>query len=90
VKYAFMLAHVADFSVSGMCRVFEVSRSGFYDWQASHEQRKQRAAKQAALDAAVKKAFFHFKMRYSYSFFNTHQTKNSCIRRLNSPYTVEH
>ena len=48
MKYAFMLAHVADFSVSGMCRVFEVSRSGFYDWQASNERRKQRAVKEAA------------------------------------------
>jgi putative transposase len=64
VKYAFMLAHVADFSVSGMCRVFEISRSGFYDWQASREQRQQRLAKQAALDGIVKKAFYSFKMRY--------------------------
>ncbi len=64
MKYAFMLAHVAEFSVSGMCRVFEVSRSGFYDWQASSEQRKQRAAKQATLDSVVKETFFLFKMRY--------------------------
>lgn len=35
MKYAFMLAHVAEFSVSSMCRVFEISRSGFYGWQAS-------------------------------------------------------
>lgn len=64
MKYAFMLAHVAEFSVSSMCRVFEISRSGFYGWQASSEQRKQRVAKQAALDAVVKETFFLFKMRY--------------------------
>ena len=64
MKYAFMLAHVAEFSVSGMCRVFEISRSGFYGWQASNERRKQRAVKQAALDSVVKETFFLFKMRY--------------------------
>lgn len=59
-----MLAHVAEFSVSSMCRVFEISRSGFYGWQASNERHKQRAVKQAALDSVVKETFFLFKMRY--------------------------
>lgn len=64
MKYAFILAHVDVFSVLAMCRVLEVSRSGFYDWQASSERRKQRVVKQASFDILVKTTFLHFKMRY--------------------------
>jgi len=32
VKYEFMKTHRAEFSVSAMSRVFQVSRSGYYDW----------------------------------------------------------
>jgi putative transposase len=32
VKYAVIRAHRREFRVSLMCRVLEVSRSGFYDW----------------------------------------------------------
>ena len=33
-KYAFIDAHRAEFQVVDLCRVGEVSTSGFYDWQA--------------------------------------------------------
>jgi len=32
VKYAFIRAHHRQFSVTAMCRVFDVARSGFYAW----------------------------------------------------------
>jgi transposase InsO family protein len=34
IKYAFIDAHRAEFSVVDLCRVGGVSTSGFYDWQA--------------------------------------------------------
>ena len=34
IKYAFIDAHRAEFSVVDLCRVGAVSTSGFYDWHA--------------------------------------------------------
>lgn len=33
MKYAFVRAHQAEFSISCMCHVLRVSRSGYYDWR---------------------------------------------------------
>ena len=33
MKYGFMQAHYQEFRVTPMCRVLQVSRSGFYAWQ---------------------------------------------------------
>lgn len=64
MKYAFMLAHITEFRVRAMCRVFEVSHSGFYDWRVNTEKRHQRAVKRATLDSLVKAVFYRFKSRY--------------------------
>ena len=32
MKYAFIHEHRADYAVTTLCRVLEVSSSGFYDW----------------------------------------------------------
>ena len=32
VKYAFIKAHRSEFDTAVMCRLLEVSRSGFYEW----------------------------------------------------------
>lgn len=37
MKYGFVEAHRTRFQVSAMCRVLDVSRSGFYDWLARGE-----------------------------------------------------
>jgi len=55
VKYAFIQAHQAVFSVSRMCRVFEVSRSGFYEWASRPESAHRQADRQLA--GEIKQAF---------------------------------
>jgi len=52
VKYAFIQAHQAVFSVSRMCRVFEVSRSGFYEWLSCPESPRRRADRQSGAQIA--------------------------------------
>jgi putative transposase len=57
VKYAFILQHRQEFSVKVMCRIFEVSRSGFYDWTRRDKSLSPRAQRQTELDQEVAKAF---------------------------------
>lgn len=33
VKYGFICEHLGEFSISAMCRLLEVSVSGYYDWR---------------------------------------------------------
>lgn len=37
MKYAFVRAHHREFSIKRMCRVLEISRSGYYDWHGRKE-----------------------------------------------------
>jgi putative transposase len=55
VKYAFIQAHQEVFAVSRMCRVFEVSRSGFYEWASRPESTRQKADRR--LTADIQQAF---------------------------------
>ena len=32
MKYAFVRAHRKEFPVKRMCQIFQISRSGYYDW----------------------------------------------------------
>ena len=42
MKYGFILKHRQEFSMSGMCRVLEVSKSGFFAWLKRAESPRQR------------------------------------------------
>jgi putative transposase len=57
VKYAFINQHRQEFSIKAMCRVFEVSRSGFYDWMKRDTSVSPRQQRQTTLDHEVAKAF---------------------------------
>lgn len=50
MKYAFIQEHEAVFSVSRMCRVFDVSRSGFYEWVSRPESARKQADRQLTED----------------------------------------
>ena len=55
MKYAFIQAHQAVFSVSRMCRVFGVSRSGFYEGANRPDCARKQADRQ--LEGEIKQAF---------------------------------
>jgi len=50
VKYAFIRVHQRRFTVSAMCRVLQVSRSGYYDWRDRPECRRRREDRGLLLD----------------------------------------
>lgn len=62
MKYGFMQAHAREFRVMAMCRVFQVSRSGFYTWQ--HRSESPRAHANRALVARMR--VLHHQTREAY------------------------
>jgi len=62
MKYAFIVAHVAQFPMRLMCRALEVSRSGFYAWRKRPESR--RSIKNRLLVDKIKEV--HQKSRKTY------------------------
>jgi putative transposase len=55
VKYAFIQEHRLQFTLSGMCRVLDVHRSGFYAWLL--EPLSPRAMENQALTAQIKEFY---------------------------------
>ncbi len=55
MKCAFMQEHRAEFTLSGMCRVLDVHRSGFYAWLL--EPLSPRAVENQALTAQIKEFY---------------------------------
>ena len=53
MKYAFIETHRDEFAVDRMCRVLQVSRSGYYDW------RSRRPSQRAKENATLTKALVH-------------------------------
>ncbi len=62
MKYAFIQAHQEIFSVGRMCRVFEVSRRGFYEWLSRPESARKHADRQ--LSGKIKQAFEDSRQTY--------------------------
>ncbi|WP_097514153.1 IS3-like element ISEc16 family transposase [Escherichia coli] len=65
MKYVFIENHRAEFSIKAMCRVLRVARSGWYVWLRRRHQMSLRQQFRLTCDAAVHKAFFEAKQRYS-------------------------
>ena len=64
MKYAFMKQHIDEFSINGMCRVLNASRSGFYAWLKSQTQLSVRQKRRAIIDQQVRLIFNQKKQRY--------------------------
>ncbi len=62
MRYAFILVSEVVFPVAAMCRVLEVSTSGFYDWKA--QPISARSERSAALRSRVRDLFEKSKRRY--------------------------
>ena len=61
MKYAFIKANKAEFSVQLCCDVFNVSRSGYYAW--SVRKPSQRELSNRRLDTKIKALFAEHKQR---------------------------
>lgn len=61
MKYAFIREHEGEFKVVTMCRVLEVSTSGYYDWRSRNP--SQRALRRIVLDEAIADVFHSHKGR---------------------------
>ena len=59
-----MQQYVRTFPIKSMCRVFDVSRSGFYAWHQRQTQPSARAQRRADLDRRVEATFLRHKRRY--------------------------
>ena len=62
MKYGFILAHRQEFSLSGMCRILDVSRSGYFAWLKRGESRRKR--EDAKLLRQIRVIFYKFRRRY--------------------------
>jgi len=63
MKYTFMQTHSGIFTVSAMCRVFVVSRSGYYCWRHRQKHPSESQKRRRLLDQQVAKAFVSRKER---------------------------
>ncbi len=61
MKYAFIRGHEQEFRIVAMCRVLDVSTSGYYDWRKRGPSRQ--ARRRAVLDDLIRDAFFLEKCR---------------------------
>ncbi|MCP5815635.1 IS3 family transposase [Klebsiella pneumoniae] len=64
MKYVFIEKHQAEFSIKAMCRVLQVTRSGWYIWHQRRHQINRRQQFRLVCDNVVREAFSDAKQRY--------------------------
>ncbi|GAA6568520.1 hypothetical protein nublan007_46270 [Klebsiella pneumoniae] len=64
MKYVFIEKHQAEFSIKAMCRVLQVTRSGWYIWHQRRYQVNRRQQFRLVCDNVVREAFSDAKQRY--------------------------
>jgi transposase InsO family protein len=62
MRYRFVDAHKKVWPIYLMCRVFKVSRSGYYDWRRGHQ--GPRRYSNVVLDGQIREVFDEHKGRY--------------------------
>ena len=63
MKYAFMQQHAEEFRLRLMCRVLDVSSSGYYGWRARRPHTGRRAMRRIALESRIRECFVACKAR---------------------------
>ncbi|MDH6580292.1 transposase InsO family protein [Kitasatospora sp. MAP5-34] len=63
-RWDFISAHAGEFGVKRLCRVMEVSRSGYHRWQAGAEARAERRSEEDALVAEIREIHGEHKETY--------------------------
>ncbi len=64
MKYVFIEKHQAEFSIKAMCRVLQVTRSGWYIWHQRRYQVNRRQQFRLVCDNVVREVFSDAKQRY--------------------------
>lgn len=64
MKYAFIREQSTVFKLKTLCRLLEVSRSGYYEWLGQVEHKQRRQQQKAGFDQAVARLFANKKSRY--------------------------
>ena len=64
MMYVFIEKHQAEFSIKAMCRVLQVTRSGWYIWHQRRYQVNRRQQFRLVCDNVVREAFSDAKQRY--------------------------
>lgn len=70
------------FSVYLMCTVFQVSRSGYYEW--SQQKESERSKRRKALEQRIRRIFLDSRRLYGSKKFwvRIEEARHSCIKRL--------
>lgn len=74
MKYAFIEAHQAEFSISLMCRVLKIARSGYYKWLSQPSSHRDQV--NAALTEAIRAA--HLASRQTYGSPRVYRELKAC------------
>jgi putative transposase len=64
VKFQVIDDHRCEYTVDAMCHLFDVSKSGYYEWRGRHERRDQRDSREQKLARAIEAVHLGSKKKY--------------------------